>query len=241
MLVVQQALRVRSRKRSPHWLKPAHNAVKMQSFHKTGWATLSLDYIGSLIASTTRPAQLCFLHLELPGCKPNSEMDVPTSSHICQWHQCVKSSPPALACPIPPHRGAKPVSRACTPNCSRVTSTDKGHSACAQESFSPAWFCSTGDAYKCFLVPVISLEIPGASTCIGQGPLPPFSCKQCLGVAQYPSQCHLAWRHLPWTQQVFPPARAPKRYHNPGRKKAFFFYFMKQQQRLWDLGRSQVV
>lgn len=123
MLVVQQALQVMSRKRSPHWLKPAHNAVKMQSFHKTGWATLTLDYIGSLIASTTRPAQLCFLHLELSGCKLNL------------WNGCAhqlpdlsvapmsQKQPPTLACPTPPHRGEKPVSRTCSLNCSRETST----------------------------------------------------------------------------------------------------------------------
>lgn len=51
MLFVQQTLQVGSRKRSSHRLKPAQGTVKMHSFHKTGWATLPLDYIGSALGA----------------------------------------------------------------------------------------------------------------------------------------------------------------------------------------------
>lgn len=152
---------------------------------------------------------------------------------LCQWHHCVKSSGPALACPTPPHRGAKPVSRICTPNCSRETSTEKEHSACAQVSLSPARLCSTEDASKCFPVPVISMENLGAITCTGQATLPPFSCKQCLGGQQVSSkELHNIPPNATWLGDTFLrfssffslPELAKATTVRAGRKPFFLFY-----------------
>lgn len=166
-------------------------------------------------------------------------MDVPVSSHICQWHQCVKSGPPALACPTPPHNGAKPVSRTCTPNCCRVTCTDKEHSACAQVSFSPAGLCSIGDASKCLPVPVISLEISGASTCTGQGPHLHSHANNALEVNKSPPRsCTIS---LPMTlgletpssdSTAVSPCQGTQKLPRSRQDKSLFFCFMKQQQRL---------
>lgn len=110
-------------------------------------------------------------------------------------------------------------------------STDKEHSSCVQVSFSPARLCSTGDASKFFVLPAISLEIPGASTCTGQGPLPPFSCKQCLGGQKISSkELHNIHPNATCLGDTFlrlgsfPPLPAPKSCQKAGRKPFFLFY-----------------
>lgn len=247
MLVVQQALQVRSRKRSPHWLKPAHNAVKMQSFHKTGWATLSLDYIGSLIASTTRPAQLCFLHLELPGWKPNL------------WNGCAHQLPHLSVAPVrqkqfpcpAPHLPTEEQNQWAGPALQTAAGwpaqtrsillalrqTSPQHSSAAQGMLLSVSLCQSSvwkspvqvHAQDRVPYPALMLAMPWRSTNLLQG------------VAQYLSQCHLAWRHLPQTQLLFPPCQSTQELPQSRQEESIFFYFMKQQKRLWDLGRRQVV
>lgn len=135
----------------------------------------------------------------------------PPTSSICQRQS------PTPACPTPPHRGGKPVSRTCTPNCSKVTGTDEQHPACAWISFSPAWLRSRqrmllpsdSSAWKSLVQVHAQDGLPSRASLLM--PTVPWRSTNLRGqVAQYPSQHYLAWRYLPKNQQPSLPAKAPK-------------------------------
>lgn len=165
MLFVQ----VGSRGESPHCLQPAHSSVKMHSFHKTGWATLSFDYIGSLMAPKMRLVQLCFLLLELRGCKHNL------------WNgffpACVTKAVPSTS----PQR-----SKAHGQDLHPKLQQGGQHRLAAPCLHSDKLLCS-GQQMLLSLCYCHQTHQPGNPS-TGQAPKPPLSCKQCLGGQQISSK-----------------------------------------------------
>lgn len=173
-------------------------------------------------------------------------MDVPTSSHchLSVPSVCQKQSPCSGLLHTFPQR-----SKTCEQDLHFKLQQEDQHrqgALCLPAyliSLSPAWLCNTGDVSKCFPVPVISLDIPGASTRTGQAPLSPFSCKQCLGGQQISSkELHNIPPNATWLEDTFLRlCQGTQKLPQSRQEESLFFYFMKQQQRLWDLGRSQVI